>query len=181
MQHSGKTKIFAISSNCQVQIATSLFLPLRSIQIVRDVNQEYIIESVNFRLHEWKEFMDDVPHLLTLSNSLKKNKSLDFPPFEEIKPHTWEYCEFQTPRLVGKLIPFTSLFGTKETVLRLCRYTLDVWGRIHPSEVALDLWYEELLSLNERRKEIIDSITHLEQSRPAYSSKNPFVTPPHVK
>ena len=180
MQHSGKTKIFAISSNCQVQIATSLFLPLRSIQIVRDVNQEYIIESVNFRLTEWKEFMVNVPLLVTLSNSLKKNKSLDFPPFEEIKPQTWEYCEFQTPRLVGKLIPFTSLFGTKETVLRLCRYTLDVWGRIHPSEVGLDLWYEELLTLSEQREEIASNISRLEQICPPYSSKNPFATPPRV-
>ena len=165
---------FFLSTNCQVQIPPSLFLPLRSIQIIRTVNEEYVIESVNFRLAEWKEFIDDVPLLITLSNSLKKNKSLDFLPLEKSKQQTWEFCEFQTTRLVGKLIPYTSIFGTKETLLRLRGYTIDVWGRIHPNEVGLDLWHEELLSLNEQRQDIARNISHLEQIRPLYSTKNPF-------
>ena len=165
---------FFLSANCQVQIPSSLFLPLRSIQVIRTVNEEYVIESLNFRLPEWKEFIDDVPLLITLSNSIKKNKSLDFLPLEESKQDTWEFCEFQTPRLVGKLIPYTSIFGTKETLLRLCGYTIDVWGKIHPNEVGLDLWHEELLSLNEQREDIANNILLLEQIRPPYSMKNPF-------
>ena len=172
---------FFLSANCQVQIPPSLFLPLRSIQIIRSVNEEYVIESANFHLTEWKEFIDDVPFLIMLSNSLKKNKSLDFFPLEKSKQDIWDLCEFQTSRFVGKLIPFTSIFGTKETLLRLRGYTIDAWGKIHPTEVGLDLWHEELLSLNEQRQDIATNISYLEQICPPYSTKNPFGNPSCTK
>ena len=184
MSSSSVKRNFILPKNCQVQITTSQFLPLRSVKLVRSVDDEdYVIESVNFRLAEWKEFLEAVPVFLQLMKALKKNKNLDFPSLDEVlntsHPEllvkgTWEFVEYQSHRLVAKLIPYKSLIGTREVLLCIRGYKTDVWGRIHPSAFGLDLFQAEVDNLNDHRKEITDNISYLEKTCPPISSKNLF-------
>ena len=177
--------MFYLSKSCRIEFSSSFFFPIRTIDIIRSVNDEDY-EKVQFPPSEWEQFMSSIPFLLRSEANLRQSDaSLYCPTIDdsiidilsplETTTQIWDRCEYLSPRFAIKFLPYRSLDDHLEFVLAIRNYKVDGFNRVYPIYSGLNLSHEELESLSEQKSIVEKVITELLHST---SKPSPILTEP---